>query len=253
LVLDFYIDNGTTVAELDSKDTYLDSDTITAVSSIVYEQPFKPYDANILIAVKAAPGCYAKVFAGIVNALLPTNILNFNGTVENSVIKLQWKLSGDEQGSEFQVEKSSDGKNFTTIGSVSEPNNRGMGDYSFNGVQQKEPIAFYRLQRISKGQATFYSCVIELRNNGATGAASIRLLKNPVDSYLGFAYQSELKGPRDVTIYSMTGARLYYERMVSKTGSNSVTLNMGGRIQPGIYMLEVSNGRGKMTAKFIKK
>ena len=253
VVLDFYIDNGTNVAELDSKDSYLDSDTIIAVSSTVYQQPFKPYDANILIAVKAAPGCYAKVFAGIVNTLLPSNILDFSGSVENNTAKLQWKLSDNEERNVFNVEKSADGKIFTTAGVVLGSGKPGMGEYTLKGIQQNESTAFYRLQITKGDQSTGYSRVIELKNNGTVAGNAIRLLNNPVDSYLGFTYQSELKGPCEVSIYSMTGARLYYERFVTKTGSTSVMLNMGGRIQAGIYLLEVRNDRERTTTKFIKK
>ena len=254
LILDFYIDNGTTTALLDSKDSYLSSDTIAVVSSTVYQQPFKPYDANILIAVKAAPGCYGKVFAGIVNTLLPaSNILGFHGSLENNAAKLQWTMSSNEQGNVFEVQKSVDGKIFTTTGVVFASNNPGSEEYTFNGIQQKESAAFYRLKIISRDQSSVYSRVLELRNNGSVTDNAIRLLNNPVDSYLGFTYQSELQGPREVSIYSMTGVRLYYERLVTKSGSSSITLNMGGRIHPGIYLLEIRNGRERATTKFIKK
>ena len=253
LILDLYVDNGATLGVLDSKDTYLSSDTISIVSDSVYTEKYKPYNAKVLIAVKAAPGCYDKVFLPVFNALLPANIIDFSGFVENTAVKLQWRISDNEKGNILEVQKSEDGLYFTTGGLVLASDKTGMEEYFFKGIYQKEAKAFYRLKIISMDQSISYSKVIELRSNSASSAKTLRLMNNPVDSYLGFYYQSERSDQSEVSIYSLTGTKLYSERVFMKSGESTVTLNMGGRILAGIYLLEVRNGTGRTAVKFIKR
>lgn len=256
VILDLYIDNGTSMAELDSKDTYLASDTITIVSDSIYELKFKPYDANILIAVKAAPGCYAKVFPALAisaNTLMPVNILDFNGSIENNAVKLQWKISDNEKRNLFEVQKSIDGSNFTTAGFVFGTEKAGIEEYVFTRIIQMEPTAFYRL-KIERGDHSLsYSKVMQLRNLSTTPGITIRLMNNPVESYLGFTYESTSNNLCEISIYSMSGTKLYTEQLHSQKAANHFTLNMGGRIHAGIYLLEVKNGRERTVVKFIKK
>jgi hypothetical protein len=254
LILDIYSDNGTKLGELDAKDAYLSSDTIYTVSDTVYTIKYKPYDANILIAVKAAPGCYEKVFLPLLqSALLPANILDFNGFVENNSLKLQWKVSDNEKGNVFEVEKSEDGSNFKMAGLVFASEKAGMEEYFFKGIAQKEPTAFYRLKIISMDRSIAHSRVIQVKNNAAVPGSALHLQNNPVDSYLGFNYLSETSNTSEVSIYSMTGTKLYSERLATKNGGNTFTLNMGGKINAGIYLLEIRNGGKRTTTRFIKK
>ena len=128
-----------------------------------------------------------------------------------------------------------------------------MEQYFFKGISQKESKAFYRLKIISMDHSISYSKVIELRNNSAIPPKTVRMLNNPVESYLGFYYQSETSNQSEVSIYSLTGTKLYSERLFVKSGENTFTLNVGGRILAGIYLLEVRNDTERTAVKFIKR
>jgi hypothetical protein len=252
LVLDVYIDNGTNMTVLDSKDTYLDSDTIMSVSDSIYKHRFKPYDANILIAVKEAPGCYGKVFAAVNLTLLQANLLELKGSVENTAVKLQWNVNDNENGNVFEVQKSADGSNFKSVGFLFASEKKGTEEYFFKGIYQVEATAFYRLKIKGNDNSSSYSKVIQLSKLETGPAKAIRLLKNPVDSYLGFTYQPEPNIPSEVSIYAMSGTKLYSTKL-STNGVSTFTLNLGGRITAGIYLLEIRSGAERKVIKFIKR
>jgi hypothetical protein len=254
LILDLYIDNGTKMTELDSKDHYLLSDTIYTVSDTVYQQKFKPYDADIIIAVKAAPGCYGKIFAALViNSLLPLNILEVKGSVENTAVNLEWKVSDNQKGNVFEVQKSLDGANFQAVGLIMASEKEGIEDYFFKGISQTEATAYYRLKIQNGSHPVTYTKIIQLRNTTLSVGKTIRLSNNPVESYLGFTYQSQAGNSTDISIYDLNGKKLYTVKQTTQKGTNTFTLNMGGRINAGIYLLEVRNGSERTTAKFIKR
>ena len=78
-------------------------------------------------------------------------------------------------------------------------------------------------------------------------------MQNPVDAYLNFSYQSSSEGKSTITIYNMTGAKLYATDVLLNRGINTVTLNLGGSIDQGAYIVEVVNNQDRSIAKFIKK
>ena len=189
----------------------------------------------------------------IPRVVVAANVLDLNGFVENNAAKIVWKVSDNEKGNVFEVEKSEDGVIFKTVGAVLGSNRPGMEEYEFKGVHQKEVTAFYRLKIINRDESSAHSKVIQLKNNLLLTGSSIRLLNSPTDSQLDFTYQSESKGPGEVSVYGMSGAKLYSGRVLTNTGSNLVTLNMNGGIKRGIYILEVKNGRERTAIKFIKR
>ena len=187
------------------------------------------------------------------HVVVAANVLDLNGFVENNAAKIIWKVSDNEKGNVFEVEKSEDGMIFKTVGAVLGSNKPGMEEYEFKGVYQKEATAFYRLKVINRDQSSAHSKVIQLKNNPLLTGSTIRLLNSPTDSQLDFTYESELKGPGEISVYSMTGTKLYSGRVLTNTGSNVVTLNMNGGIRRGIYILEVINGKERTAIKFIKR
>ena len=253
IILDVYIDNGTSIAQLDGTDTYIGSTTVTNESSTQYTQKFLPYDANILVTVKTTAGCYNNIFLTPNLSILPIRLLDFNGAVENNLVTLQWKISNNDKGTVFEVQKSVDGFRFITVGSLSATSKEGTEEYLFRQIPQTEIKAFYRLKMQGGDLSASYSKITQINNLAPLADKNIRLLNNPVDSYLAFIYQSKTTNPGEISIYSVTGAKLYSEQLRPRIGMNNVTINVGGIITKGIYVIEVKCGRERTTTKFVKK
>src|SRR5215204_1403434 len=190
--------------------------------------------------------------AQLKHRVIVANVFDLNGFVRNDSAKIAWKVSDNERGNVFEVEKSLDGMTFETSGIVFVSNKPGMEEYEFKGIPQKETTAYYRLKIFNRDKSSAYSKMIQLKNNPPALGNIIRLLNNPADSQLGFTYQSELKGPGEISVYSLSGVTLYSGRIFTTTGSNLVTLNINGGIQRGIYILEVRSGKERTAIKFVK-
>ena len=186
------------------------------------------------------------------NRAFVANVFEFTGSVKNDSAKIAWKVSDNERGHLFEVEKSLDGMTFETSGIVFASDKPGIEEYEFKGIAQKEATAYYRLKIFNGSKASDYSKVIQLKNTPPAPASVIRLLNNHSESQIGFTYQSDAKGTADVFVYNMSGARVYAGRVFTYTGSNMVTLNMNAGIKRGIYILEVINGNERTAVKFVK-
>lgn len=248
VTLEIYVDTGDLANDLDAADIYLTSTTLTNAGNTKYEAKFMPYDANILIAARTAAGCFDVVL--MVNStsfLLPVKLVNFTGAIENNTATLKWQIADNRPGAVFEVQKSSEGINFITVSNVLSSGQNGVQEYSvgYNGGG-----GFYRLKMTNVDGSVSFSKVIQLSAKANQG---IVLKCNPVDAYLGFTYNSTTGNSAEVSIYSMSGAKLYSVNVGLRKGANDVTINLGGRITTGTYVMEVKGAVGERAVTKIYK
>src|SRR5687767_12503791 len=90
------------------------------------------------------------------------NVFNLNGLVRYDSAKIGWRVSDNEKGHVFEVEKSLDGVTFQTSGIVFGSQKPGMEEYELKGIFQKEATAYYRLKIFNGDRSSAYSKVIQL-------------------------------------------------------------------------------------------
>lgn len=253
ITMDLYVDNGLVPGELDASDTYLTSNTATGVGNS-FTTKFLPYDQNVVIAVKTAAGCYDKVMqVSSQKSTLPLHLLAFNGSLNNKKAQFEWSVAENETGNYFEVEKGLDGVHFGTIGVVFCTATAGTELYKFKEQKELASAAYYRLKMVNRDGTASYSKTVRLSVQTEITTGNIRLLQNPVESYLSFQYESGEDLHALVSIYSMGGEKLYTTEIAVRKGSNTFSIAAGGRIQTGMYLLEVLSTNDKRTVKFIKK
>jgi hypothetical protein len=250
LTLELYADIGGKPGELDATDIYLTSQTVTDTSYIQYATKFLPRNASIIIAVKTVAGCLDRVLLVTNMLILHSDLISFTGDVQNSKAGFQWKINQNQNVRLFEVQESTDGLQFRTIGFTSATTTQGFEQYALNTSTQVVQTRLYRLKTVYIDQTATYSKVIKLGGDGMN--QGIVLKRNPVGSNLEFTYTSSTASIAEISVYSMTGAKLHSVRSMAQKGSNAVTINLGGTISPGTYVLEVRNGAEKSAVKFLK-
>jgi trimeric autotransporter adhesin len=112
---------------------------------------------------------------------LPIKLLEFTGTNQNNINKLQWKTAFEINSSLFDIESSTDGYNFKKISSVSALGNsssvKSYQFYDFNTLPNTK--TFYRLKMIDLDGNYDYSNIViiytaTLREN------TLQVLDNPI-------------------------------------------------------------------------
>ncbi len=108
------------------------------------------------------------------SAVLPLQLLNFNGNRQANSNLLQWTTTNESGIKAFIVESSANGSNFSPIGSVTAI---GGGNYSFTDNKPIASRTYYRLKMMDTDGQFTYSNVIWINSIGASG---ISLYPNPV-------------------------------------------------------------------------
>ncbi len=254
ITMDVYIDNGSIEGELDATDVFLATNTATSTSSPAFSTNFLPYDEGILITIKTSAGCFDKVMlVGSKSIILPIHFIDFSGKTINNKSVLSWSVSENETGNHFEVEKSTDGIQFSTAGVVFTSEKSGVETYRFTDAKELQSTTYYRLKAFNKDNSVSYSKLVKINAQVNVGNGNIQILQNPVASYLQFDYNAPKQNSARVSIYSMSGGKLYSEEVSVQKGSNTITVNIGGRIYRGIYIVEVSGTSDRSIAKFIKQ
>jgi hypothetical protein len=109
--------------------------------------------------------------------VLPVHILSFNGAVETTGNKLEWKASCTD-AADFTVERSTDGIQFTAIGTIHATTQDCNSPFSFFD-QQAPSKAYYRLRMKEEFSPVKYSSILMLQRD-KKAATEIRFTPNPV-------------------------------------------------------------------------
>jgi len=180
--------------------------------------------------------------ANMGSALLPVELamLEANAVKQNVVVK--WATVSESGNEGFDVQHSSDGATFRTIGHVA-----GAGqstdyhDYSFEHLNAPEGINFYRLLQRDFDGNTNLSQVVSTRVSGADGFS---IYPNPVKDELTLA--ASTVGFAD--IHDSQG------RLISTLTLSSERQTIDLReLQPGLYFVTLRDGETTATKRFLKK
>ena len=91
----------------------------------------------------------------------PAKLLSVNASVEENKVILDWTVGENETAYQFEVEKSTDGKNFITTALVFGSDKPQTDKYQFFEKAGKYKIS-YRIKLVNKDQKTEYSPVVQV-------------------------------------------------------------------------------------------
>jgi hypothetical protein len=185
------------------------------------------------------------------NAALPVTLLSFQGSLAKDQAQLNWSVADNETGNYFEVQRSLDSKNFSTVAVVSTTQKQGDEVYSYKEAAQ--PTAYYRLKIVNKDRSVSYSKVLLIKTQATSNNSTLALLQNPVQQTLAFSFTSSNSTSNEIAVYNLVGLKVYAQKLGVQKGNNSVSLQLNNNLNPGTYILEVKNNSERTTTKFIKQ
>jgi len=183
---------------------------------------------------------------------LPVHLISFQGNMnKNNKVTLNWTVADNETVHSFEIERSVNGKDFTTAGVVFASQKFGTESYMFYETATTEKV-MYRLRMIDKAHDIDYSRILIFQTKSLSTAA-IKVIGNPVNDKLTFSYSSNATQVVDVRVYDITGKILMSQKVNSAEGTNMLSLPLNPTFKSGMYVVEVSDGSDRQVAKFVKQ
>ena len=96
-------------------------------------------------------------------SVLPVQLFTFTAQKADQTVLINWKTAQEQNSDRFEIERSTDGNSFKTIGSVAAiGNTHTITSYSFTDTQPFKGSNFYRLKQMDKDGAFTYSKVVSV-------------------------------------------------------------------------------------------
>jgi hypothetical protein len=182
---------------------------------------------------------------------LPLKLISYKGTSRGTINELSWTTASEENIREFMVERSLDGKNWSTVigkvlakGSKSSTQTYTMTD--------NNPVcsAYYRLTSMENDNKTEKVGVVQiLRRCDKFNIANV--FPNPSTDKVNVQYESTSDSDISVSVLDMTGRVVLTSSTTALVGFNSAELDLSS-LTSGTYIISMNNGQSIVTSRVTK-
>ena len=174
---------------------------------------------------------------------LAVNFTKINASVDGNKVKVNW-YTGSEQGiKNYDVEKSTNGINFSKTGSVVASNASAGASYQWLDNKPNSGNNFYRIRSNDENGQYTYSDIAKVQVNGKKG---IQVTPMFITNQRFTLFLNDVAaGSYDLLLTNTSGQQVYQKIIKNAGGYNSLQIDLGKvYIAAGIYNLSVSNARG---------
>jgi alpha-tubulin suppressor-like RCC1 family protein len=189
---------------------------------------------------------FSGFFIGAADAvILPVKLTSFTAAKQANNSVLTWKIAQEENIATYTIERSADGRSFTTVGSVASLGNATIArSYNFTDAAPLKGANYYRLQMVEKDGKVNYSD-IRLLNFGSQFV--IALYPNPAKDK---ATITGVEAGMQIRLADAVGKMLQVQ---TATGTTESLLLSG--FAKGLYSVQVYGANGQLldTKRLVKE
>ncbi len=186
---------------------------------------------------------------------LPVRLLNFSGAFQNSAAVLNWQVDNQDKFSHYEIERSTNGSNYTNVASKLALPGSGKLTYQqiddLSGPDAIGNVFYYRLKMVDLDGRYSYSNVVMIRRD-QKAVSGLLLSPNPVvnTNTLTIRLSANNNSTAQVKIVDLSGRILHQQQNILVDGINSITVNEMSRLQAGTYFVQVLIGEEVLNSKF---
>ncbi|MEO7923219.1 MAG: LamG domain-containing protein [Chitinophagaceae bacterium] len=166
---------------------------------------------------------------------LPVNFLSIGANRTSNGVLVNWKVAGEQEMLQYEIERSTEGRSFSKVGTVSANNST---DYQWLDMSAMQQEYYYRVKSIDQPGIIKYTGIVKV--SGGNSNAKITVLSNPVEgSELNLQFRNQHAGHYIIRLLDLSG-RVLIERSAEHTGGNiTLSIELPATISRGLYQLLV--------------
>ena len=189
------------------------------------------------------------------DGVLSSELSSFTASLrEPSSVQLSWSTAAEQKDRVYEIQRSGDGRSFTTIGYKTAETAPGAGTVSYSYMDRLEETAagagsgnggkwYYRLRLVSAGSISYSTVQVVTMPSGTEDRLVV--FPNPAVDHINLLVPGDPITPGDwlVNIRAVDG------RLVQSATfyhSNNLPLFFHQNLSPGIYFVQVTDQQGRM-------
>jgi hypothetical protein len=198
-------------------------------------------------STSASAGAAGRVTVSVLS-FLPVELISFSAILERNQVFLAFKTATEYNNDYFSIERSADGKAFTSIGELDgQGTSTEIQNYSFSDERPLKGLNYYRLSQVDYDGKSEYSKIVSV-TNGRTGTVTIA--PSPAVDEINISFDAAITAESRYEVFDQSGKVV----LNGDVGEDAEVLDLDvSYLMTGIYALRVINDREVMTKQFFKQ
>ncbi len=180
--------------------------------------------------------------------ILPLKLLSFDARKNGKITILNWATVKEASLKKFEVQRSVNSTNFTTLGSVTAHGSVDNNSYQFIDNLPHTSTVYYRIKMIDNDGSINYSTIRKVDKNTGLDFA---IYPNPVHILLTFKIESDSRRNVQVEVVGTEGKVLKMLNTLVNNGTTTYPFNIA-KLNPGSYILRITTEDKIIIRKFQK-
>lgn len=177
---------------------------------------------------------------------LPVTITNIKAYQKNAGVQVEWTVLNETNINSYDIEKSSNGINFTKVGNVTATN---ANMYNWLDASPADGNNYYRIKVIDNSGDIKFTETVNVRIGKEKNI--INVVNNPIlNNKILLQMENTDKGVYTINLYNQLGQLLNKNDIKHNGGSASYSININN-LAKGVYQLSISNTSGLQVTKTV--
>lgn len=185
---------------------------------------------------------------------LPITLSSFTGERSGSQNMLLWTTQSESNNRGYELQRSADGRNFTTVAFVDSKAPRGNSsstlNYSYGDAKPLSGNNYYRLRQVDFDGHSSFSKTVLIKGDRVNTLTLSTVYPNPAKSSLNVVLDAASASEVSMTVTDAAGKVVLQRTVSAVAGSNNYTLNVSS-LAKGNYVIKAS-GANKAEAAAVK-
>ncbi len=204
------------------------------------------------VATRTGITVFSPFAVGKTPYVLPVKFSYLNIAKGNGYNSLNWKATCNSSEVTFAVERSTDGRNFSEINSITASQLRCAQPFDYVDNNNLSGTIFYRIRSTEITGIITYSNIVKVTDQQKDMLLTA-VLPNPVMDQAQLSISTAKKDMVDLVIVSMEGKVVQHSSVQLQAGSSIINLDVAA-LQKGMYMIRGTFSDGQTsTIKFTKQ
>ncbi len=249
--------NGITLAA-DPNDFFLYRRSNGSLGGWVLSTTAASADPNTgLVTFTTSSGNYNNQFVvGANNNPLPVTLLYLKATRQHLDAKIIWSTASETENAGFDIQRSTDGKSFTTVGFVKGNGTKSSASgYAYTDANvfntTRFPLIYYRLAQKDFNGKIVYSAVVSVHKDEQTTTTET-VFPNPFSNGIYIETAAPQGSYLNIKVTDLQGKTLH-ESNITIPASGLVDMSELADLPKGIYFIHTQTNSGTSVRKIVKQ
>jgi hypothetical protein len=182
-------------------------------------------------------------------SVLPVELLSFNASAEQSIVRLDWVTASEINNQYFTVERSADGTDFEPMQMLDGAGTTtSIRNYETIDEKPLQGISYYRLKQTDFDGKFSYSEKVPVDFSEKNDI--FYLQPNPATDEVSLIFSSVEKSTYRLQIYSADGVCCIKNEIVANTGMNQTKLDISG-LPKGVFIVILEDDSSHRVSRLV--